>query len=203
MTAKQLPLIYLASASPRRRELLTQIGIPFELLDVDVPEIQEEGESPELYCLRVALAKASAGRAATTDTKPVLGADTTVALDEKALGKPESAEQAVAMLQQLAGTTHEVYTAVCVVDEHGEAQSRLSVSHVTFRDIGENEIRRYVDTGEPMDKAGSYAIQGFGAVFVERLEGSYSGVMGLPLFETAELLHQLGIVPPWPGNETR
>ncbi|MEN8168791.1 MAG: Maf family protein [Pseudomonadota bacterium] len=188
--------IYLASASPRRRELLEQIGVSYELLKVDVPEVRDLAESPEEYVLRVALAKAQAGYSllGVGDNKPVLGADTEVVLDGEVLGKPRDREDAMNMLKRLAGREHLVLSGVAMVS--GDAQqSRLSVNHVRFRQIGDDEARAYWHTGEPAGKAGGYAIQGQAAMFIERLEGSYSGVMGLPLFETAQLLSQFGIVP--------
>jgi septum formation protein len=188
--------IWLASASPRRRELLEQIGVVYELLKVDVPEQRDPGESPEEYVLRVALAKARAGHTLLDggDNTPVLGADTEVVLDGEVLGKPPGRDEAIDMLHRLTGREHLVLSAVAVVNGAQE-QSRLSVSHVRFRQIGDDEALAYWHTGEPADKAGGYAIQGRGAIFIERLEGSYSGVMGLPLFETAQLLALFGIVP--------
>ncbi len=188
--------IYLASASPRRRELLGQIGVRYELLKVDVPELRDPAESPEEYVLRVALAKARAGSALlkADDSHPVLGADTAVVLGHEVLGKPRDRDDALAMLRRLAGREHLVLSGVALVGGDQE-QSRLSVSHVRFRPIGDDEALAYWHTGEPADKAGSYAIQGLAAMFIERLEGSYSGVMGLPLYETAQLLAQFGIVP--------
>ncbi len=189
--------IYLASASPRRRELLEQIGISYQRLVVDVPEVQEEDEVPEMYVLRVALQKARAGRLtlAADDLTPVLGADTAVVINSEVLGKPAGRKEALAMMARLSGQRHQVMSAVAIVGSDGEEQSRLSVSTVQFRDVSREEAAAYWATGEPADKAGGYAIQGFAAVFIERLEGSYSGVMGLPLFETADLLGQFGIVP--------
>lgn len=189
--------IYLASASPRRRELLEQIGVRYRQLLVEVPEVQEPDEVPEMYVLRVALEKARAGRVvlAPDDRTPVLGADTAVVIDGEVLGKPTGREDAYAMLSRLSGHRHQVMSAVALVGPDGDEQSRLSVSTVQFRDVTEEEAAVYWETGEPADKAGGYAIQGHAAVFIERLEGSYSGVMGLPLFETAELLGQFGIVP--------
>lgn len=188
--------IYLASASPRRRELLEQIGVRYELLRVDVPELRDPAESPEEYVLRVALAKARAGLGLLEagDSRPVLGADTEVVLDGEVLGKPRDRDDAIGMLQRLAGREHLVLSGVALVAGEQE-QSRLSVSHVRFRLIGDDEALAYWHTGEPADKAGGYAIQGQAATFIERLEGSYSGVMGLPLFETTQLLAQFAIVP--------
>ena len=193
MSAK--PLIHMASASPRRGELLKQIGVSFNQFPVNITEGCHEGEVAEVFCLRLALEKARAGRARllSSDLRPVLGSDTVVSLHEHVLGKPSDREHALDMLRQLSGETHEVYTAVALVGSDGRAESRLSVNHVTFRTLKEEEIAAYWATGEPADKAGAYGIQGRGAIFVERLEGSYSGVMGLPLFETAELLGHFGI----------
>jgi septum formation protein len=188
--------IYLASASPRRRELLEQLGVRYRQILVDVPEVPAPDEAPEMYVLRVALEKARAGRAtlALDDATPVLGADTEVVIDGEVLGKPAGREEALAMLGRLSGRWHQVISAVALVGPE-EEQSRLSVTAVRFREVGPEEAEAYWQTGEPRDKAGSYAIQGCGAIFIERIEGSYSGVMGLPLFETAELLERVGIVP--------
>lgn len=192
--------IYLASASPRRRELLEQIGVRYRLLCVDIPEQPGAGESPEEFVLRLALEKARAGRELLKsgdnypDTGgPVLGADTVVVLDGDILGKPGDREHALAMLSHLSGRTHQVLTGVALVGSAGDESSRLSVSRVSFRNITLDEIESYWESGEPADKAGGYAIQGLAAAFIERLEGSYSGVMGLPLFETAELLGEYGL----------
>lgn len=187
--------IYLASSSPRRRELLEQIGVRYQLLPVDVPEQPGEDEAPEVYVLRLALEKARAGHAqlAAGDKCPVLGADTAVVSHGEILGKPEDRDDAVSTLTRMGGHQHQVMTAVAMVGPDGEEHSRLSVSSVQFRPISQEEALAYWDSGEPADKAGGYAIQGRGAVFVERLEGSYSGVMGLPLFETAELLDCFGV----------
>ena len=186
--------IWLASASPRRRELLGQIGVRYQQLPVDVPELRDPAESPEEYVLRVALAKARAGLAQLLDGdgRPVLGADTAVVLDGEVLGKPRDQDDALAMLRRLAGREHLVLSGVALLTAEREL-SRLSVSHVRFRQIGGDEALAYWHTGEPADKAGGYAIQGIAAGFIERLEGSYSAVMGLPLFETAQLLEQFGV----------
>ena len=187
--------IYLASSSPRRRELLQQIGVGYAVLPVDVPEQPGADEAPEVYVLRLALEKARAGHALlpADDKRPVLGADTAVVSHGTILGKPRDREDALATLAGLGGGHHQVITAVAMVGPDGEEQSRLSVSTVTFRPISPAEALAYWSSGEPADKAGGYAIQGMGAIFIERLEGSYSGVMGLPLFETAELLAIFGI----------
>jgi septum formation protein len=187
--------LYLASASPRRRELLAQAGIRARVEVADVPEDIHPGEAPEVYVLRVALAKAEAVRARlpADDVHPVLAADTAVVIDNEVLGKPRDRQDGLAMLSQLSGRTHHVYTGVALVDATGEAHSRLSVSAVSFRALSDAECAAYWASGEPADKAGGYGIQGRAALFIERLEGSYSGVMGLPLFETAELLRESGI----------
>ena len=192
----------LASASPRRRELLRQIGVAHLVHVADVDERVHDGESPVDYVQRLARAKATtvfesqaAPRAANGLRLPVLGADTTVVIDQRILGKPTDLADCRAMLGQLAGREHEVLSAVALVYEGG-SDLRLSRSRVRFRPIEMAEIDRYWASGEPCDKAGAYAIQGLGAVFVEALDGSYSGVMGLPLFETATLLVAAG-VPVW------
>ena len=179
--------LYLASASPRRRELLAQLGIPFEVVPADVDEHWGGKELPAEYTKRLALEKARAGQRAAPASARVLGADTAVVLDGRILGKAETREDAIAMLRALSGRTHEVYSAVAVVRGSEEAV-RLSVSRVTFRPLTEAEIAAYADTGEPLGKAGGYAIQGRAGAFVAHLEGSYSGVVGLPLFETDALL---------------
>jgi septum formation protein len=193
-------LVYLASGSPRRRELLCQIGIPFRVLEVTVDETHLPGEAPDAYVLRLAREKAGAGSRARPvgEEAPVLAADTTVVLDGKILAKPEDRGDGERMLRELSGRTHEVLTAVALASAQGLC-SRTSRSQVTFRKIGAAEARDYWDTGEPQDKAGGYAIQGGGAIFVAHLQGSYSGVMGLPLYETAQLLEQTG-VPRWVRN---
>lgn len=200
MTA-QTPLIHLASESPRRHALLEQLGVAFEPVTQDVHERMEAGESPEVFVIRLALEKARSGyRHCAGDSAVVLGADTVVVLDDEPLGKPASEAEALAMLERLSGTTHRVLTGVALVDGEREA-TRLSLSSVTFREIGPEERKRYWLSGEPRDKAGAYAIQGRGGVFVEHLDGSYSGVMGLPLFETGDLLDEFGLdyQSAWPG----
>lgn len=194
MQTDNTPDIYLASNSPRRRELLDQIGVRYGWLAASAEEVPTENEAPEVFVLRLALEKARAGLAArgSRPSLPVLGADTIVVLEEQMLGKPETHEQGVEMLKLLSGKTHKVLTALALVDGEREA-TRLSASHVSFREISTEEAEMYWDTGEPWDKAGGYAIQGRAAVFIERLEGSYSGVMGLPLFETAQLLGEFDI----------
>jgi septum formation protein len=189
--------VFLASGSPRRRELLRQIGVRFRVLEARVDETPLAGEAPQDYVLRLAAAKAAAGRREACATPggmdaPVLGADTAVVLEGRIIGKPEGREDAGRMLGELSGRTHTVMTAVALSGATGTG-CRLSRSEVTFRAIDAAERSAYWDTGEPRDKAGGYAIQGFGAIFVAELRGSYSGVMGLPLFETAELLAAAGV----------
>lgn len=189
--------IYLASQSPRRRELLTQIGIAHRVLSIDIDERSQAGESPFDYVQRLALEKADAGwqhlHAEQLSLAPVLGADTAVVIDNIILGKPADAIAANAMLQRLSGRSHDVLTAVAVQAENG-AQVKLSRTRVWFRALGREEIEHYWASGEPRDKAGAYGIQGLAAKFIERIEGSYSGVVGLPLFETAQLLKPFGIL---------
>jgi septum formation protein len=197
------PRIYLASRSPRRRELLTQIGVRFELLmfrgipreDPDIDEAVLPHESPEEYVVRVTLAKAQAGvrriRERHLISYPVLAADTTVEIDGTVIGKPEHEADAVAVLQRLSGRTHRVLTAV-VISDGGRVEHLLNISEVRFRPLEQEEIRRYVASGEPLDKAGAYGIQGRAAIFVEEIKGSYTGIMGLPLYETALLLRRFG-----------
>ncbi|MDX1594380.1 MAG: Maf family protein [Gammaproteobacteria bacterium] len=184
------PPLTLASRSPRRRELLDQAGIAHRVLHVEVDEAPRPGEVPAVYVERLARAKAEAGLSV-TGAGAVLGADTSVVLGDEILGKPADKADATAMLARLSGHTHEVLTAVALATPRRVA-CRLSVSRVTFRTLAADEIAAYWATGEPADKAGAYAIQGRGALFVTRLEGSYSGVVGLPLYETAELLREAG-----------
>ena len=185
--------VYLASASPRRRELLAQIGVRYELVVSDIPEIPRVGETPENFVTRMAVEKAQAGKGiiGSTGDKPVLGADTAVVVDNEILGKPADREQGLAMLQRLSGRRHEVMSAVALLTDRLE--TRLSISHVSFRPLTDAEMDAYWQTAEPQDKAGAYGIQGKAAIFIDGLEGSYSAVMGLPLFETAELLQAAGI----------
>ena len=184
--------LYLASGSPRRRELLTQIGVPFSVVSAPIDETPLPDESAPAYVERLARAKAAAGLACLEGPAVVLGADTAVVLDGRILGKPENREDALAMLADLSGREHQVLTAVALSD--GQRVHSLCVtSKVRFRAISAEEAQRYWASGEPADKAGGYAIQGLGAVFVTGLSGSYSAVVGLPLSETAELLGQFGI----------
>jgi len=193
-TSSAKPLIYLASASPRRSALLTQIGVAHRVAPVSVDESVAGAEAPEKYVTRLAALKADTlwDRLAEHERLPVLGSDTTVVVDRTILGKPVDESDCLRMLQLLSGRTHQVHTAVAVRSARG-SEVRLSISDVTFRTVAEAEMRAYWRSGEPVDKAGGYAIQGRGAVFVRHIAGSYSGIMGLPLFETAELLaaHQI------------
>jgi septum formation protein len=186
--------IYLASGSPRRRELLRQIGVRFRVLGAAVEEAVFAGETGEAYVARLAAAKADAGweRHPEAGRAPVLAADTAVILDGGILGKPSDREDGEAMLRRLSGRTHVVLTAVALRTADGR-RARISRSEVTFRALADEEIRAYWKTGESGDKAGGYAVQGAAAVFIADLRGSFSGVMGLPLFETAELLREAGV----------
>jgi len=203
-----MAIIYLASRSPRRRELLAQIGVRFEMLlfregnrqDAETVEDPYPGEHPDDYVRRVTSMKVEAAWQRVVMRKglrrmPVLAADTTVALASEMLAKPADAADAARMLRLLAGTRHRVLTAVAVAFEN-RLEMRVSESHVTFCPLDETRIADYVASGEPYDKAGGYGIQGRAGAFVERLEGSYSGVMGLPLFETAGLLREFGVTVP-------
>jgi len=182
-------MLYLASKSPRRAELLDRLGLSYRLLDVDVPEVRAPDEAAADYVLRVARDKAAAGWAQVAGEAgaQVLGADTEVVLDGEVFGKPADAADAAAMLRRLSGRTHQVLSAVVVHDASG-VRSVLSDTQVRFAPLDEATIAAYVATGEPMGKAGAYGIQGRAEAFVEHLAGSYSGVMGLPLHETARLL---------------
>jgi septum formation protein len=196
--------IYLASRSPRRRELLAQIGVSFELLLLrddlargqDVDETPLPDENPHDYVLRISRTKAEVGWLRVSQRRlphfPVLAADTAVVLNGRIMGKPANREAAMEMLLALSGQRHEVLTAVAVANA-GRVEQKLSASTVQFGKLNDHAIRRYAMTGEPLDKAGAYAIQGHAAAFIEKIEGSYSGVMGLPLYETAELLALFGM----------
>jgi nucleoside triphosphate pyrophosphatase len=201
------PRIYLASQSPRRRELLKQIGVNFEVLllrcdprrKMDVEESPLPDELPDNYVMRVSRAKAGAGmdtlRFRSLPPFPMLAADTAVVLDGRIIGKPFDREEAMCMLRQISGGQHQVLTAVAVAFEE-RIEVRLSTTTVTFATLSEERIHRYVLTNEPHDKAGAYAIQGHAGSFVQHISGSYSGVMGLPLFETVELLQLFGYPVP-------
>jgi len=187
------PSLFLASKSPRRRELLEQIGVRFTALDFDLGEARLPGEAPEAYVMRIALDKAWAGRAlvASDGNSRVLAADTAVVVGTRILGKPRDRCDAANMMRLLSGRTHRVFSAVALLGE--AVHQDISISEVRFRSVNAREADAYWETGEPCDKAGGYAIQGLGALFVEDLRGSYSGVMGLPLFETARLLTEAGV----------
>ncbi|MFK8257009.1 Maf family protein [Erwinia sp. AnSW2-5] len=178
--------LYLASGSPRRRELLAQLGLSFERLSNDVEEQRHPGETAEQYVRRLARDKALAGVAVAAIDLPVLGADTIVVLNNHVLEKPADADAASAMLAMLSGKTHEVMTAVALADRQRTLEC-LVVTEVTFRTLTSEDIAGYVASGEPMDKAGAYGIQGMGGNFVRKINGSYHAVVGLPLVETAEL----------------
>ncbi|RPE76973.1 Maf family protein [Vulcaniibacterium tengchongense] len=192
-------MLYLASKSPRRRELLARLLSPsrleFDVLDVDVPEHPQPGEPAEDYVRRVAREKAGAGllRAAGRPAALVLGSDTEVVLDGEVFGKPRDDEDARAMLRRLSGRTHRVISAVSLVSASREEQT-VSVSEVTFAELAPAQIDAYVASGEPRGRAGAYAIQGLAESFTVRLSGSFSGVMGLPLYETAQLLRRFGVL---------
>lgn len=183
-------MLILASQSPRRTELLNQIGIAFQTLPANIDEAVRDGEGAADLVERVAIAKAETVRKQ-HPRQPVLGSDTAVVLDHRILGKPRDRADGIDMLRALGGRSHEVLTGVALVD--ASTHYVLNVSRVTMRDIGEAEAAAYWETGEPADKAGGYAVQGLAAVFIEHIEGSYSGIMGLPLFETVNLLKQIGI----------
>ena len=186
-------LLYLASASPRRRDLLDQIGVTCLVRPVDIDEARQPEEAARDYVLRLARDKAETAwsRFAASEGSPVLAADTAVVLDGEIFGKPRDQTEGTAMLDRLSGRTHEVLTAVALRTRAG-LDARLSASRVTFRVLVRGEPERYWQTGEPADKAGAYAVQGHAAMFITHLSGSYTGVMGLPLFETAELLQRAG-----------
>ena len=196
-------IIYLASKSPRRRELLKQIGVQFELLMMreqsprgDVDEAPLADETPTVYVERIVLLKAAmavkAMRERRLPLRLILTADTTVTINGEVLGKPLDREHAASMLKRLSGRSHDVLTAIAVASDR-EINHVVTTSMVTFATLSVEEIKRYVDSGEPMDKAGGYAVQGLAAKFISRLEGSYSGVMGLPLYDTTKLLRQCGL----------
>jgi len=192
--ARRTPDVYLASRSPRRRQLLDQLGLNHGLIAVDVDERWDGNESPARYVLRLARQKACTGWAAIAGERPhpVLAADTAVVIGGEILGKPRTRDEGLRMLARLSGRTHEIYTGVALVWAEGMS-ARLNVSRVRFRSITRSEMDDYWASGEPADKAGAYAIQGRGAVFVDHLEGSYSGVVGLPLYETAQMLDIAGV----------
>ena len=187
-------MIYLASRSPRRRALLDQLCVRFEILDVAIEESARGGETPDALVRRLAASKAEAGRACLDDSGRhlLLGADTIVVIDDEVLGKPHDAADARQMLMRLSGRCHEVLSAVALISVDGIGV-RSSRSRVCFRELAHEECEAYAATGEPLDKAGAYGIQGRAAAFISDLRGSYSGVVGLPLYETAELLTEAGV----------
>ena len=193
--------IYLASQSPRRRTLIEQLGIHYQTISVEVDEQQQAGELPAYFVARLACDKAQAGwRLVAEQAIPVVGADTCIVLDQQIVGKPEDKRQGIELLKRYSGNTHQVVTGVAMVGPVSGArgapivqQVRVNTSQVTFRVVTDRECEQYWQTGEPEGKAGGYAIQGKAAVFIEKIEGSYSGVMGLPLFEFSELITEFGI----------
>lgn len=193
----QGPRLFLASSSPRRHELLVQIGVSFEVLSPDICEHVLPGESAQDYVCRLAEEKARAGLDMldvnpAEETVLLLGSDTSVVVDGTILGKPLDRQDALEMLALLSGRRHQVMTAVSLLNNQGRQQTQISVSEVQFRHLSSDEIERYWNSGEPVGKAGAYAVQGLGAMFIAQLSGSYSAVMGLPLFETTELLESFG-----------
>jgi len=189
-------MLYLASQSPRRRELLGRLGLPFGIIDLDLPEERQPGEPAEDYVRRVAREKAGAGllQVMGNPSAVVLGSDTEVVLDDEVFGKPRDAEDAAAMLRKLSGRTHQVISAVSLVSPAREGQT-VSISEVSFAALTEAQIASYLTGDQWQGKAGAYAIQGFAETFITKLSGSYTGVMGLPIYETAALLRQFGLEP--------
>lgn len=188
-------MIYLASGSPRRAELLRQIELDFEVLAVDIDESLQGAETAEDYVCRMAISKAQAGISKLSNKSApaaVLGADTIITIDDNIIGKPVDPRQCRCILSRLSGRDHQVMSAVALA-LGDRVYHRISVSRVYFRSLSDDEIKHYCASDEPMDKAGAYAIQGRAAIFINRLEGSYSSVMGLPIYETAELLKEAGI----------
>ncbi len=190
--------LILASASPRRQELLDQIGVHYITHPVDIDETPHDAEGAQQYVIRVAAEKSAACQGVVSQSLPILSADTSVVINSQILGKPENEMHAMDMLQQLSGNKHFVYTAVSFRSALSNADKAfyhqvLSVTEVNFRQIKTEEIQAYWNTGEPKGKAGGYAIQGLASIFVESIKGSFSGVVGLPLFETAKLLSKQGI----------
>ena len=185
-----VPTLHLASSSPRRKEILCALGLTFSAAGVEADERRLKGESAEAMALRLAVAKVKS--AATDESRIVLAADTVVALGERIFGKPQDCTDAIDMLEALSGQTHRVLTGVAVQAQEG-IRTALSATEVKFREIRPDEALAYWQSGEPCDKAGAYAIQGLGGVFVEAISGSYSGVVGLPVFETVQLLRDAGL----------
>jgi septum formation protein len=188
------PTLILASASPRRRQLLRQLAVSFRVAPADIDEAITRGELPGQFVQRMAVEKAEAGFVNGGNTLPALGSDTIVLLNGEILGKPVSREAAVRMLQGLSGQTHEVYSAVALALGQNEVLQTLNVTEVTFAPMPNDWIEQYCQGEEPMDKAGAYAVQGGAGQFIRNIKGSYSGVMGLPLYETAVLLRDAGLL---------
>jgi septum formation protein len=184
--------IHLASSSPRRHEILAALGLNFTAAGVDIDETRHDAEPVDAMVLRLAVAKVEAARARLKGSVPVIGADTAVAVDDQILGKPRSEDEALTMLRTLSGRDHRVLTGVALA-YRGDVSTAISVTKVRFREIGPDEARAYWQSGEPRDKAGAYAVQGLGGVFVESISGSYTGVVGMPVFETATLLEKVGL----------
>ncbi|MFQ6005383.1 MAG: Maf family protein [Woeseia sp.] len=184
--------VHLASSSPRRHQVLEALGVSFTAAGVDIDETRYDGEPVADMVVRLAVAKAKAARATVDDALPIIGADTAVALGDRVLGKPGSDGEAMEMLACLSGRAHTVLTAVAL-DHAGEVSTATSITEVRFREISPDEAQRYWQSEEPRDKAGAYAVQGVGGIFVEHVSGSYSGVVGLPVFEMAELLRKAGL----------
>lgn len=189
------PVLHLASSSPRRRELLNALGLEFSHNGVDIDETTLPGEPAADMVVRLATDKARTAFDSGDYRVPVLGADTAVVLDSRVFGKPASRQHALEMLKELSGRTHEVFTGVALMTRAGLATA-VSLTEVRFRDIRPDEAEAYWQSGEPAGKAGAYAVQGLGGIFVRALNGSFTGVVGLPVFETAELLRRAGVVPP-------
>jgi septum formation protein len=190
----QISEFVLASGSPRRKELLEQLGLKFSVLVTDIDETHRQGEPPVEYVRRMALEKAVAGQTMSGSELAVLGADTVVLLDDEILGKPCDREQAASMLARLSNREHLVLSAVAIVQASTRTEVLLNMTTVTFAEIPTSFIHRYCSTDEPLDKAGAYAIQAEPGIYVSRIEGSYSGVMGLPLYETGRLLEIAGVL---------
>lgn len=184
-------MIYLASKSPRRKQLLKQLGFEFKVVDIDIDESWDGSEPARDFVCRLALEKARSAKKLIGSSLPILASDTEVVMNEIIFGKPTNREDAISMLMKLSGQTHTVYSAVALI--HNEQQVKLNTNQITFIPLTREDCEKYCDTGEPFDKAGAYAIQGRAAAFISRLEGSFSGVMGLPLSATAELLNTLSL----------
>jgi septum formation protein len=188
------PSLILASASPRRRELLKQLGVTFKVAPADIDESIVDGETPTNYVLRMSREKALAGLQQNGGDLPALGSDTIVVLNDRILGKPESHTEAASMLMRLSERTHHVYSAVALASKSDRLLNTLNVTAVSFGKMPMEWIKQYCQSEEPMDKSGAYAVQGGAGQYISRIDGSYSGVMGLPLFETAEILRQAGLL---------